>query len=167
MFLESNFARPLWLVLSLKCGLVWMFYSVNSFCFKTRFIMNLSELEIFNINFGEVALAWNTVRVSCVRILFGYFEVFFIKALEMLSDWARVFFLSFIGIMIRSHVLLLLFCKWYSWFCFFCINVVLSVFEENLRFWVRAPSLIGFIVRFFFLLGSLEFIWGFARIMVS
>ena len=35
-------------------------------------------------------------------------------------------------------------------FIFFCICVVLSVFEENLRFWVRAPSLIGFIVRFFF-----------------
>ena len=81
--------------------------------------MNLSELEIFIINFGEVALAWNTVRVSCVRILFGYSEVFFIKAFEMLSDWARVFFLSFIGIIIRSHVLLLLLCKWYFWFLFF------------------------------------------------
>ena len=57
--------------------------------------MNLSELEIFIINFGEVALAWNTVRVSCVRILFGYSEVFFIKAFEMLSDWARVFFFVF------------------------------------------------------------------------
>ena len=54
--------------------------------------MNLSELEIFIINFGEVALAWNTVRVSCVKILFGYSEVFFIKAFEMLSDWACVFF---------------------------------------------------------------------------
>ena len=97
-----------------------MFYSVNSFLFQSSVYNEFVRvIDIFIINFGEVVLAWNTVRVSCVRILFGYFEVFFIKALEMLSDWARVFFLSFIGIIIRSHVLLLLFCKWYSWFCFF------------------------------------------------
>ena len=145
-----------------------MFYSVNSFLFQNSVYNEFVRvIDIFIINFGEVVLAWNTVRVSCVRILFGYFEVFFIKALEMLSDWARVFFLSFIGIIIRSHVLLLLFCKWYSWFLFFfCICVVLSVFEENLRFWVRAPSLIGFIVRFFFcwdrwsLFGDLLGLWS-------
>ena len=97
-----------------------MFYSVNSFLFQSSVYNEFVRvIDIFIINFGEVVLAWNTVRVSCVRILFGYFEVFFIKALEMLSDWARVFFLSFIGIIIRSHVLLLLLCKWYFWFLFF------------------------------------------------
>ena len=99
-----------------------MFYSVNSFLFQSSVYNEFVRvIDIFIINFGEVVLAWNTVRVSCVRILFGYFEVFFIKALEMLSDWARVFFLSFIGIIIRSHVLLLLFCKWYFWFLFFFV----------------------------------------------
>ena len=73
-------------------------------------------IDIFIINFGEVALAWNTVRVSCVEVLFGYSEVFFIKAFEKLSDWARVFFFSFIGIIIRSQVFLLLLCKWYFGF---------------------------------------------------
>ena len=70
-----------------------MFYSVNSFLFQSSVYNEFVRvIDIFIINFGEVVLAWNKVRVSCVRILFGYSEVFFIKVLEMLSDWARVFF---------------------------------------------------------------------------
>ena len=76
-----------------------MFYSVNSFLFQSSVYNEFVRvIDIFIINFGEVALAWNTVRVSCVKVLFGYSGVFFVKVFEKLSDWARVFFLSFIGI---------------------------------------------------------------------